>query len=283
MKKKLLFLTTIVVGILLCTSVFADVESDGTVVSSSWATSFEGKLDMTNFTPGNEERIIGQHTVGEFDATGKNNSEGTFTGIGYFPEGTTLRFDKILDTGEVIKSRLVKNPNQGKPDLSLREVTWDGDSSPWIGEGVEVYAVNYNGIGKDELVAIAYNKTAQKRLDEYNAKNGTTETLRQVEGSKVDFIYPIEGNRNVYSTDIYFPEEFQYCDAIKLVDITESLKKYGGQGKDRYDGYDLDAIFGYVIRYDSYQYSVRKDWDHKSNIKELPTSVTVKLVKKVTT
>ena len=74
--------------------------------------------------------------------------------------------ESLIDNG-FAKRANVEN-SLGEPDLSLREVTRDGDTSRQVGEGVEVWAVNYNGTKKDKLIAIAYNKTAQTRLNEYN-------------------------------------------------------------------------------------------------------------------
>lgn len=137
---------------------------------------------------------------------------------------------------------IVGNPDESLPDLTLTEVTWDGDNSTWIGEGVEVWAVNYNGTGEDRLVAYAYNKLAMTR-----ATNAGAELL-QVEGAKIEFAYQSDA-RNLYDTLVYFPDDFVYCTAIRLVDITESLKQYGGNGQDVHDGYDLDALYGYKILY----------------------------------
>lgn len=249
MKKKIISLMLVLAlcFVALSTSVLAF--SNG-YVSSSWATMNEGDLTEGQIDKGYEKRTSLLASLYEADSLGKDNVEGTFTGIGYFPEGVTYRFDVEVEDGTVVKSQLVENPNPNEPDLSLREITWDGDTSPWIGEGVKVYAVNYNGTGEDKLIAYAYNKTAQKRLDEYNARNHTTIELAQVEGAKVEYTYPIEGNRNVYSTDIYFSDDFQYCEAIKLVDITDTLKVYGGKGQETSDGYDLDAVYGFVVNYD---------------------------------
>lgn len=251
MKKKFICLT--IVAVLLTTMTLAvnavTLEGAG-YVKDSWATANEGILTDGEIYPGYIQRTRLEQSLYEADSLGKNDLEDKFTGIGYFPEGVTYTFDVTVEDKSTIKSHLVKNPDANAPDLSLREITWDGDTSKWIGEGVEVYAVNYNGTGEDKLIAYAYNKTAQKRIDEYNTKNNTTIELKQVEGTRVEYTYPIEGNRNVYSTDIYFTEEFEYCEAIKLVDITESLKVYGGEGQKMTDGYDLDAIYGFVINYD---------------------------------
>ena len=124
----------------------------------------------------------------------------------------------------------------------LREVTWDGDNSTWTAEGVKVYAVNYNGSGEDKLVAYAYNKLAYTRA---SAKNVD---LPQVEGAKVEFSYASDAH-NLYDTLIYFSDDFEYCSAIKLVDVTEDLKYLGGNGQNVHDGYDLDAIYGYRVLY----------------------------------
>lgn len=66
---------------------------------------------------------------------------------------------------------------------------------------------------------------------------------------QLNLIILIEGNRNVYSTDIKFLEEFEYCNAIKLVDIFESLNKYGVTGTNTNYGYDLDAVYGFRVMY----------------------------------
>lgn len=250
MKKKIISLMMVTILCIMALSLSVQALTTGGYVTSSWATMNEGILTEGGIDKGYENRTSLLASLYEADSVGQNGLEEKFTGIGYFPEGVVYRFDTQVEDSSTIESRLVENPNPDEPDLSLREITWDGDNSPWIGEGVEVYAVNYNGTGEDKLIAYAYNKTAQKRLDEYNSRNHTTIELKQVEGAKVEYTYPIEENRNVYSTDIYFEDDFQYCEAIKLVDITNTLKVYGGKGQEKSDGYDLDAVYGFVVSYD---------------------------------
>lgn len=215
-------------------------------VTFSWATKNEGILpeQFEGKTQGNRGDL--SQSLGEEDSIGTVGLEEKFTGMGYFTEGVIYRFDKDVEDGSQVESWLVKNPNSEEPDVSIHEITWGND---WCAEGVEVYAVNYNGTGEDKLIAIAYNKLAQPRLDAYNSKKGTDVKLRVVEGSRVEYEYAFENNDNIYATNIWFPSDFDYCEAIKLIDITEELKIYGGGGQKAYDGYDLDAIYGYVINY----------------------------------
>ena len=122
--------------------------------------------------------------------------------------------------------RVVENPDESKPDLVLTEITWGN----WSSEIVEIYAINYNGTGEDKLVAHAYNRTTpldkQIQLDE--AAN-----------SKVYFI--TEGSS--YLTNVYFSEDFKFCDGFKLIDKSEPAPNGS------YDGYDLDAIMAYTVVY----------------------------------
>ena len=216
-------------------------------VTFSWATQSEGILPekFEGNTQGNRGDLT--QSLGEEDSIGTTGLEEKFTGLGYYPDGVVYKFNKTVEDGSEVKSWLVKNPNSNEPDISLHEITWGND---WCAEGVEVYAVNYNGTGEDKIIAIAYNKLAEPRLEQYNAKKGTNIELRTVEGSKVEYEYAFANNDNVYATNIWFPADFEYCEAIKLVDITEDLKIYGGGGQKSSDGYDLDAIYGYVINYD---------------------------------
>lgn len=210
-------------------------------VVGSWATKNEGVF-VGSYDNGYQNRTILANSLFEADATEENGREFGFTGVGYFTSGITYYFDKYENDVKTHNAKLVSNPNENEPDLRLTEVTWDGDNSNWIGEGVMVYAVNYNGTNEERLLAYAYNKTAILR-----AKNKGIE-LAQVEGAKVEFVYQSQ-EHNLYDTLIYFPEDFKYCTAIKLVDVTESLKYLGGNGQNTHDGYDIDAIYGYKILY----------------------------------
>ena len=249
MKRKIIFsMIATILCIMVAVPNVLGVTNEG-VVTSSWATTNEGTVAGPIYS-GQENRASLSTSLYEADAIGTNGLEEKFTGVGYFPEGIIYRFDVDVEDSSTVGSKLVENPNPDEPDLSLREITWGGSNSRWIGEGIEVYAVNYNGTGEDKLIAYAYNKTAQVRLNEYNKRKNTSLELKQVEGAHIEFTYPIEGNTNVYSTDIYFSEDFEYCEAIKVIDITESLKIYGGDGRNSVDGYDLDAVFGFVVNYD---------------------------------
>ena len=211
-------------------------------VIGSWATSNTGNPIMDP-DKGYDNRLNLTNSLYEADASEENGRELGFTGIGYFgSEGVTYYFDKFDDEGNRTHySRLVKNPGDGA-DLMLREVTWDGDNSTWTAEGVQVYAVNYNGSGEDKLVAYAYNKLAYTRASAKGVQ------LPQVNGAKVEFSYASDAH-NLYDTLIYFSDDFEYCSAIKLVDVTEDLKYLGGNGQNVHDGYDLDAIYGYRVLY----------------------------------
>lgn len=210
-------------------------------VVGSWATFNSGEV-MVEVDKGYENRVVLNNSLYEADASGLNNKEEGFTGIGYFGEkGVIYTFDNYDDEGnKTHNSRLVKNPNRDEADLKLREVTWDGDRSTWTAEAVKVYAVNYNGTGEDKLIAYAYNKVAYKRAE------AKSEVLPQVEGADVKFVATTD---NLYDTLITFGDDFKYCDAIRLVDYTEELKYLGGNGQNVHDGYDLDAIYGYKILY----------------------------------
>lgn len=215
------------------------------VAEGSWATYNEGTIiDSSLIDKGYENRTLLENSLYDADASEENGREKGFTGIGYFgEEGVTYYFNKYDEDGnKTHNSLIVGNPDETQPDLTLTEVTWDGDNSTWIGEGVEVWAVNYNGTGEDRLVAYAYNKLAMTR-----AQNAGAELI-QVEGAKIEFAYQSDA-KNLYDTLIYFPDDFVYCTAIRLVDITESLKQYGGKGQNVHDGYDLDALYGYKILY----------------------------------
>lgn len=157
-----------------------------------------------------------------------NGKEGGFTGIGLFGEnGVEYTFDQYDEDGNIIElGRVVGNPDETKPDLVLTEITWGN----WTSEIVEIYAINYNGTGENKLVAHAYNRTTphdkQIQLDE--AAN-----------SKVYFI--AEGSS--YLTNVYFSEDFEFCDGFKLIDKSEPAPNGS------YDGYDLDAIMAYTVVY----------------------------------
>lgn len=211
-------------------------------VVGSWATNNFGVF-VGSYDSGYQNRTILSNSLFEADATEENGREFGFTGIGYFVDGVTYYFDKYdSNNTKTHTAKLVSNPNENEPDLKLTEVTWDGDSSNWIGEGVMVYAVNYNGTNEDKLLAYAYNKTAIVKAEKQNIE------LMQVPGARVEFIYQSEAH-NLYDTLIYFPDDFKYCSAIRIVDITESLKVLGGNGQNTHDGYDLDALYGYKILY----------------------------------
>lgn len=213
------------------------------VATGSWATYGEGTLiDSSLIDKGYEKRAFIENSLYAADATEERGREKGFTGIGYFGEkGVTYYFNQYNEEGvKTHDSLIVGNPDATQPDLTLTEVTWDGDNSTWIGEGAEVWAVNYNGTGEDRLVAYAYNKLAMKRATDAGAE------LAQVEGARIEHKFQSEA-MNLYDTLIYFPEDFVYCSAIRIVDITESLKQYGGNGQNVHDGYDLDAIYGYKI------------------------------------
>lgn len=215
------------------------------VAEGSWATYNEGNvIDSSLVDKGYEKRTILESSLYAADASEENGREQGFTGIGYFgEEGVTYYFNKYDEEGnKTHNSLIVGNPDETQPDLTLTEVTWDGGNSTWIGEGVEVWAVNYNGTGEDRLVAYAYNKLATVR-----AQNAGAE-LVQVEGAKIEFAYQSDA-KNLYDTLVYFPNDFVYCSAIRVVDITETLKQYGGNGQNVHDGYDLDALYGYKILY----------------------------------
>ena len=246
MKKFSFFVISFVLLTTILSAVAFAVNPNG-CVTFSWATSSEGELpeQYKGNTQGNRGEI--SESLGENDSIGTTGLEEKFTGLGYFTEGVIYRFDKTVEDGTNVDSWLVKNPNSLEPDISLHEITWGND---WCAEGVEVYAVNYNGTGEDRLIAIAYNKLAETRINDYNKKYGTALELRTVENCKVEYKYAIEENDNVYSTNVWFPDDFEYCEAIKLIDITEELKKFGGGGQKSHDGYDLDAIYGFVINYD---------------------------------
>lgn len=247
--KKIFFLS------LLCFCLFSSkVLALTEVVEGSWATYNEGTLIDSSLIPSGHvsTRANLKNSLFVADATEENGREQGFTGIGYFDEfGVTYYFDKFDELGnKTHNSFIVGNPDPTKPDLTLTEVTWDGDASTWIGEGAEVWAVNYNGTGEDVLVAYAYNKLAYTRI------TNAGDELLQVSGAKIEFQYQSDA-KNLYDTLIYFPDDFVYCSAIRLVDITESLKKYGGNGQTSRDGYDLDAMYGYKILYiptEEYEY-----------------------------
>jgi len=232
--------------LLLCFCYFLpSVDALTEVAEGSWASYNEGTLIDESLIDKShlKSRVLLENSLHEADATEQNGRDIGFTGIGYFENGVTYYFNKYDENGnKTHDSLIVGSPDPTEPDLTLTEVTWDGDKSTWIGEGAEVWAVNYNGTGKDVLVAYAYNKLALTRATNADAE------LKQVEGAKIEFAYQSEG-KNLYDTLIYFPEDFVYCSAIRLVDITESLKIYGGQGQDSKDGYDLDAMYGYKILY----------------------------------
>lgn len=245
----------------------ADTTNNNDKGTASWATRNEGVLTTGSYEnnyKGLRDKL--DNSLGAPDAA--NNVDGKFTSIAYFPKGVTYTFDKKKSDGTYEKSTIVNNPDGTKPDLSLREITWDGDACSWIGEGVQVYAVNYNGTGKEELIAYAYNKMAQKNIEAYNKKNNKNETLPQVKGAKVEFEFGETQYKNVYVADVYFPDEFKYCDAIKVVDITDTIKKYGGGGQDSKDGYDLDAIQAYNV---CYNYSPKKEEETKPVATKTPT------------
>ena len=233
MKKK------IGLGVLALLAMAPSVSALNANVVGSWATYGEGIVSK-EVESGNENRTVIANSLYEADASSNSGSDTTFTGVGYFgEEGVTYYFDKYEDGEKTYNSKLVRNPDATGADLILREVTW---GSSWIGEGVEVYAVNYNGTGEDKLIAYAYNKVAYTRAE------SAGEVLPQVEGSNVSF-ETVEGNADLYDTLVNFSDEFEYCSAIKLVDITEDLKYLGGSGQNSNDGYDLDAVYGYKVLY----------------------------------
>lgn len=236
--KKICFL---MLGLILMTP---NVNALTEVAEGSWATYNEGELiDDALIDSGYKNRTVLENSLYTADASEENGREVGFTGIGYFGEGgVTYYFDKYEDNIKTHSSLIVGNPDENAPDLTLTEVTWDGDKSTWISEGAEVWAVNYNGTGEDVLVAYAYNKLALTRAEASSVE------LLQVEGAKIDFSYQSDA-KNLYDTNIYFPDDFVYCTAIRLVDITESLKSLGGNGQNTHDGYDLDAIYGYKMLY----------------------------------
>lgn len=216
------------------------VMAESSNVLPSWATYNEGEVISSLVIQSERaqlERTLGESVIGE-----KNH----FTGIGYFCEnGVTYYFDGLNESGTRASSYLVNNPDDTAPDLMLREITYSNPKtglSDWRGEAFEVWAIDYNGIGENILLAYAYNRSAIQLATEKKV------TLKQVEGAKVDFAYNNDSYDH-YDTLICFPEGFQYCRAIKLVDVTENeeLKALGGGGMGTYDGYDLDAIYGYRI------------------------------------
>lgn len=216
------------------------VMAESSTILPSWATYNEGTVIPSLVTQ--PERAELERSLGE-SVIGTTNH---FTGIGYFgEEGVIFYFDELNESGTRASSYLVNNPDDNAPDLMLREITYSNPKtglSDWRGEAVEVWAVDYNGTGENILLANAYNRSAIQLATDKNV------TLPQVDGAKVDFAYNTDSYDH-YDTLIYFPEEFEYCRAIKLVDITENeeLKALGGGGMNSRDGYDLDAIYGYRI------------------------------------
>lgn len=234
MKKKIGFF---VLGMSLT---LTNVNAQDLSVLPSWATYNEGEVVLELVTQ--PERAELERSLGE-STKGVTNH---FTGVGYFgTEGIVYYFDGVNESGTRASSFLVNNPDVNAPDLMLREITYSNAStglSDWRGEAVEVWAVDYNGTGEDVLLAYAYNRSAKQLADAKGV------ILKQVDGAKVDFSYE-EGSYDHYDTLVYFPEGFQYCRAIKLVDVTEDeeLRSLGGGGMNSRDGYDLDAIYGYRI------------------------------------
>lgn len=237
MKKKILFVIVfaLIIGLNPTKLIAENLE-----VLPSWATYNEGvALDELVTQPERAEliRSLGPTTIGITNH---------FTGIGYFGEaGVTYYFDDLNESGSRASSFLVKNPQDNGPDLMLREITYSNPKtglSDWRGEGVAIYAVDYNGTGEDILLAYAYNRSA------IQLANNKGIILKQVEGAKVDFAYS-ESSYDHYDTLVYFSDDFKYCRAIKLIDITEDsvLRSLGGGGMNTRDGYDLDAIYGYRI------------------------------------
>lgn len=216
------------------------VMAESSKILPSWATYNEGTVISSLVTQ--PERAELERSLGE-SVIGTTNH---FTGIGYFGEaGVIYYFDELNESGTRASSYLVNNPDDNAPDLMLREITYSNPKtglSDWRGEAVEVWAVDYNGTGENILLAYAYNRSAIQLATDKNV------TLTQVDGAKVDFAYNNDSYDH-YDTLIYFPEGFEYCRAIKLVDITENeeLKALGGGGMNSRDGYDLDAIYGYRI------------------------------------
>lgn len=232
MKKKF------VLGMLTFVAMTPNVFALNNNVVGSWATFNEGTVSV-EIEKGNESRGVLSNSLYEADALTTNNAK-TFTGIGYFgEEGIKYYFDKYENDTKTYNSKLVRNPDPTGADLILREVTWGNN---WSGEGVMIYAVNYNGTGEDKLIAYAYNKMAYTWATKNNVE------LPQVEGADVTF-ETVEGNSDLYDTLVNFPNDFEYCTAIKVVDITEDLKYLGGDGQNARDGYDLDAVYGYKILY----------------------------------
>lgn len=237
MKKKYLFL---IILALVFSSKLSNVMAQNTGILPSWATYNEGTVIeelVAQPERAELERSLGATTIGITNH---------FTGIGYFgEEGVKYYFDSLNESGTRASSYLVKNPLDNGADLMLREITYSNPKtglSDWRGEGVAIYAIDFNGTGEDVLLAYAYNRSAIQLAE----KKGVT--LKQVEGAKVNFEYS-ENSYDHYDTLVYFPDEFQYCRGIKLVDITETseLRSLGGGGMQSRDGYDLDAIYGYRI------------------------------------
>ena len=217
-------------------------------ITGSWATKNEGVLKIENSNPTGRYKI--ENSLYEADTPANTFSDETFTGVGHF-NSITFYFH-ALDENKVMThyGKLVNNPDGSVPDLRLTEVTWGNDNSDWSAEGVEIWAVNYNGTGEDKLIAYAYNKVAQKRASDYvNEEYPNGYTLPSVEGTKIEYVFADADSeaRNLYDTLVYFNDEFENCDAIRLVDITEDLKFLGGGGQTATDGYDLDAIYGYIF------------------------------------
>lgn len=164
----------------------------------------------------------------------------------------------------IMEYLIVNNKDVAVPDLQLNEGSVDGQGN--IGEGIRLYAINYNGTNTVKHVATVYNETAQTNLDAYNVANGTSEVLEVVPGSKVEYKVVPNTNNYIYQADIYFPEDFVYCDGIFAIDITNELKKYGGNGQNAKDGFDLVGLEACnVIRADITNYKA----DTENKIKQL--------------
>lgn len=165
------------------------------------------------------------NALGAPDAT-QTGGDNKFTGLRYYDEAT-YSFHGAT-------KRLIANYPGDDPDLSLIEVTW---GTGWHVEAVDVYlvgAVTRNGDGllsppstEPVKIGTAFNKVGiEKGYD-----------------GGLECTYTASGNFGY--TNIFFPDNIAYAEAVQLKDVTSSYNEPTPTSKTykSYDeGFDLDAL-----------------------------------------
>jgi len=164
------------------------------------------------------------------------SNDDDFTGIGLFVDGVTFKFGYGLDDYR----KIYRQPNRNIPDIVVTEVTWTRN---WHDEAVRAYLMNVELVDGTTVeryyIGELYNNA-------YYFRNGSSGYPEPgfVFGHSVEGVF--------INTYIWLPDHIFRADALRLVDITDSLfngntnrcpVRNPGRTFRRYDdGYDVDAI-----------------------------------------